>query len=537
MVLNQLIILLIVQVMLRCDRRDVIAAIDIIISYYNIILYNNMILIILPNQLFPFSMIKKIIPSNDIDKVILIEEPRYFTDFKFHKLKLVYHRASMKKYENELKHIAIKTEYIELDKMHSNFYHQLNKNTTYYFNPIDHDLNKKFNLLLPDAIKLNNLNYLLTPIEIEKYKNVFYKNNHYSHDLFYKFQRKKLDILIKDDKPIGNKWSYDTENRLPLPKNIKINPIPKISPTANKYYNEAKLYVMKHFSENYGSIESTIFPIDNKSAIKWLMNFLHKRLNNFGPYEDAVVDSMQSPQSDFLFHSVLSPMMNIGILPDKQVVDISVKYYNKYKSKIRLESFEGFIRQVIGWRNYVYSVYILEPTMYNMNYLKHKNKISDNYWLGKTGIKPIDSIIDKIVRCSYAHHIERLMYLGNWFLINRVDPKEVHRIFMEWTIDAYDWVMVPNIMGMSQYADGGKMMTRIYFSSSSYIDRMSNFKKKSNEDWWKIWDAIYYSFINTHYTLLTKNYATSRQAAHWNKKTTEEKEQLLKIAKANKIDR
>ena len=477
-------------------------------------------LIILPNQLFPLNMIQK----TTITKVILIEEPRYFTDFKFHKLKLIYHRASMKKYEQELKKNKIQTQYIEFNKVS---YASLNNKNTYYFNPIDHKLENKFDKLLSRANKLDNLNFLLTPKEVEDNKHIFYKNNKYSHDSFYKFQRKKLDILIKDDEPVGGKWSYDTENRLPLPKGIKIPPLPKNK--KDKYYHEAKEYIEKHFNNNYGSTEEFVFPIDNKSAIKWLKVFLIKRLNNFGPYEDAV-----DTDNNFLFHSVLSPMMNIGILPDKQVVDISKKYYDKNKSKISLQSFEGFIRQVIGWRNYVYAIYILEPKMYEENFLKHKNKISEHYWIGDTGIKPLDSIIKNVVKYSYIHHIERLMYMGNWFLINCVDPKEVHRIFMEWTIDAYDWVMVPNVMGMSQYADGGKMMTRIYFSSSNYIDKMSSFKKKKGEEWWKIWDAIYYSFINKHSELLSKNYATSRQVAHWKKKSSKEKEMLLKIANDNK---
>jgi deoxyribodipyrimidine photolyase-related protein len=123
------------------------------------------------------------------------------------------------------------------------------------------------------------------------------------------------------------------------------------------------------------------------------------------------------------------------------------------------------------------------------------------------------------------------MYLGNWFLINQTDPKEVHRIFMEWTIDAYDWVMVPNIMGMSQYADGGKMMTRIYFSSSNYIDKMSTFKRKKDEDWWKMWDAIYYSFIHKNIKVLSNNYATARQVKHWKDKSDSEKDKILDLAK------
>ena len=490
-----------------------------------------MILIILPNQLFPIKMIIALFDKElkkELKKIILIEEPRYFIDFKFHKLKLVYHRSSMKSYENELNNYKIETSYIDFNKVSISKYKLLNKDSTYYFNPIDHNLNKKLSKLLSNATQLDNLNFLLTPTEIEENKKVFYKNNKYYHEEFYKFQRKRLDILIQNNKPIGGKWSYDTENRLPLPDGIKIPSLPKIK--KNIFYTEAVLYIDKHFESNYGSIENWIFPIDNKSAIKWLKVFLVKRLNNFGPYEDAV-----SSENNFLFHSVISPMMNIGILPDKQVIDISNKYYNKNKSKISLSSFEGFIRQIIGWRNYVYAIYLLEPNMYEQNFLEHHNKISDKYWLGNTGIKPIDSIINKIVSYSYVHHIERLMYLGNWFLINQVSPKEVHRIFMEWTVDAYDWVMVPNVMGMSQYADGGKMMTRIYFSSSNYINKMSDYKKSSDEDWWEKWDAVYYAFINKHYDLLSKNYATARQTAHWKKKTNKEKEELLLQAKKIKL--
>ena len=472
-------------------------------------------LIILPNQLFPIKLIQKKIKN--IEHIYLIEEPRFFTDFKFHKLKIMYSRASMKKYKDNLK---ITVTYIDYYNVTNSLYEKLNTNKTYYFNPIDHALFNKFKKHLNKAHIVNGINFLLTPDEIIENKNVFYKNNKYSHDNFYKFQRQRLDILMKDNKPVGNKWSFDTMNRKALPRGIKIPPIPKNK--KDKYYVEALGYVEKHFSSNYGSTTEWTFPIDTNNAIKWLKNFINKRLGNFGPYEDAV-----DTNNPFLFHSVLSPMMNIGILPDILVVKIT----NDYKhTNVSLASYEGFIRQVIGWRNYVYSIYMLEPDMYNNNYLKCHNKINDNYWTATTNIKPIDAIITNIIKYSYMHHIERLMYLGNWFLINSIDPKEVHRIFMEWTVDAYDWVMVPNVMGMSQYADGGKMMTRIYFSSSNYIDKMSTFKKHKNEQWWKIWDAIYYSFINKNIKILENNYATSRQVIHWKNKTSTEKTKLLQLA-------
>ena len=477
-------------------------------------------LIILPNQLFPLKMLSI---NKDVDTIYLLEEPRYFTDFNFHKLKLMYHRASMKKYGQILKKYKIKFIYKNFNQINKTFYSSLNKATTVYFNPIDHKLEAKFKKVLSKATIIDNLNFLLTPNEINENKDVFYKNNKYSHDMFYKFQRERLDILIKNNKPIGGKWSFDTENRKALPKNISIPKIPKVK--KDTFYKEAVSYINKYFPDNYGSTEEWTFPIDTKGSINWLKDFIKKRLPKFGPYEDAV-----DTENPFLFHSVLSPMMNIGVLPDIVVVKITNDYYEKHKSTIPIASYEGFIRQVIGWRNYVYSVYMLEPNMYNVNYLKHKNKLNESYWLANTEIKPIDSIIGNIVKYSYVHHIERLMYLGNWLLINQIDPKEVHRIFMEWTIDAYDWVMVPNVMGMSQFADGGKMMTRIYFSSSNYIDKMSNFKRSKDEEWWKIWDAIYYSFIDKHYELLKSNYATSRQTIHWKNKSKDEKETLLKIA-------
>jgi deoxyribodipyrimidine photolyase-related protein len=223
--------------------------------------------------------------------------------------------------------------------------------------------------------------------------------------------------------------------------------------------------------------------------------------------------------------------MNIGLLTDDEVVTTSYEYYLDNKKSIPIESFEGFIRQVIGWRNYVYTLYNLEgEKIKTTNQLKHTNKINDKFWTGKTEMIPIDSIINKIVKYSYAHHIERLMYLGNFLLLCLIDPDDVYRIFMEWTIDAYDWVMVPNVYGMSQFATP-IMMTRPYFSSSNYINKMSTFKVKKNDNWSDIWDALYYNFIFKHRTLLKSNYAVARQVKHWDNKSELEQNEIKKKAK------
>ena len=461
--------------------------------------------LIFPNQLF--------YNIKNIDcTILLIEEPRYFTDFKFHKLKLAYHRATMKKYYDYLKKKNFKVKYINYNKITDEYYKNLE--TVTFVNPIDHKLLKKLNKLM-DCTILDSPQFLLTIKEVEENKDLFYKNNKYNNSNFYKFMRKKLDILIKNDKPVGGSWSFDKENRKKLPKDIKIDEDIKV--IKNKYTVEAIKYVNKNFSDNYGSLENFIYPIDRNSSLKWLDNFLENKLKNFGPYEDAV-----STKYNFVFHSILSPMMNIGLLLDDEVVKISNEYYLKHK--IPIESYEGFIRQVIGWRTYIYSIYILDgDTLYKSNLLDHTKKLNNDYWEGNTGIEPIDFLINKVVKYAYLHHIERLMYLGNWFLINKIDPKEVYKIFMQWCIDSYDWVMIGNIFGMSQFAST-MMMTKPYFSSSNYILKMSDFKKG---EWCIKWDAHYYDFINTHIKLLEKNYGTAIQVHHFKNKSKKEKAEIL----------
>jgi deoxyribodipyrimidine photolyase-related protein len=249
----------------------------------------------------------------------------------------------------------------------------------------DYSLEKKIGKIN----QLDNINFLIKLDELDSIKQLIYKNNKYSHDAFYKYQRIKLDILLKDNKPIGNKWSFDNDNRLPLPKkHIVKEHITKIK--INKYIKEAINYVNKHFPQNYGN-PNLIYPIDNKGAKIWLNKFLKERLILFGKYEDA-----SHSDENFLYHSVISPMMNIGILTDIEVVHISYKYYLEHKNIISLESFEGFIRQIIGWRQYVYFVYILEgDKMRKTNLLDHHNKLNDKWW-NNIEMPPIDFLIEKI---------------------------------------------------------------------------------------------------------------------------------------------
>jgi len=462
--------------------------------------------------IFPIHLFSNIINLKNKD-VYLIEEPRYFTDFKYHKLKLAYHRSTMKSYFDYLVENNIRVTYIDFMDVNNNFYKSFSNKNIYMYHPSDKILLNNILKNIPNIIIEDTLNFLINEKIINGKK--------YNHQNFYKWQRKRLNILIeKDGSPTGGLWSFDKDNRKKIPKNTIIPTYLKLN-NNNKYIIESKKYVEKHFSNNYGSLDNFIYPINHEDSKKWLFYFLKYKFESFGIYEDA-----ESDKDPFLFHSVLTPMMNIGLLTDNEVLEITLKYQHK----VPIASFEGFIRQIIGWRNYMYMLYLYESeTLIKSNFLNHTNKLNKKImWNGNTNILPIDDIIHKMVNYGYAHHIERLMYLGNYMLLCMIDPKDVYEIFMEWTIDAYDWVMVPNVYGMSQYADGGDTMTRPYFSSSNYILKMSDYKKAK---WCKTLDALYYNFINTHQKILEKNYATSRQVANWKKKNEKEKKELLIISK------
>jgi deoxyribodipyrimidine photolyase-related protein len=194
-------------------------------------------------------------------------------------------------------------------------------------------------------------------------------------------------------------------------------------------------------------------------------------------------------------------MLNIGLLTPQEIVDAAIRV--GAKKNIPLNSLEGFIRQIVGWREFIRLVYEREGTKQRTtNYWQFKRKIPKTFWTGDTGIAPIDSTIKKILKTGYAHHIERLMVLGNFMLLCEFDPDEVHKWFMEMFIDAYDWVMVPNVYGMTQFADGGLMTTKPYISGSNYLMKMSDYEKGT---WQPIWDGLFWRFMHVHRSFFLQN--------------------------------
>jgi deoxyribodipyrimidine photolyase-related protein len=469
--------------------------------------------------------------------IFLIEDSLFFGDLqyplKFHKQKLIFHRASMLYFREYLLSKGYKVTYLEYvapEEQHqelgglSSLKNALEREDIaeiFLAEPVDWAIEKRINFI---SKQIGIALYLLkTPAFLsttEEFKNFFSEKKQYLQTSFYINQRKKLGILLTDGEPKGGKWTYDSENRKKLPKKIVIPNIPQIKP--NKYVKEAVEYVERRFSENPGKIDKFIYPITHEDAWEWFQIFLKERFANFGPYEDALKRG-----NSFLFHSMLSPLLNTGLITPESVVKEALKYSEK--NKIPLNSCEGFIRQIIGWREFMRGIYELEGVHErNSNYWNHKNKIPDAFYTATTEILPIDETITRLLKTSYLHHIERLMILSNFMLLCEIHPKEIYQWFMELFIDAYDWVMVPNVYGMGSYSDGGLISTKPYVSSSNYVLKMSDYPKG---EWCEIWDSLYWRFIAKHRKEFKKNPRMSLMVNILNKKNKEKVNSLLDTAK------
>lgn len=455
-------------------------------------------LLLFPHQLFhAHKAFLKEIP------IFLFEEYLYFSQYRFHKKKLLLHRASMKSWYAEKTKQGFDVFYIDAA---NNPCHDIRKwmvdaarkglKHAQIIDPTDDWLrNRIIKGCKKNGIQLTiheNPNFLNTQEDLELQ---FQNKNHYHQTDFYIGQRKKRNLLLENDgKPMGGKWTFDTDNRKRFPDNEKVPPLPGIK--RSDTLSEAMLYIDRYFTANYGSTSQFIYPFTRNEALKWLDNFLENRLTKFGIYEDAMVTS-----ENYLYHSVLTPMLNIGLLLPGEILEATLQKASQ--KEIPLNSLEGFIRQIAGWREFIRMVYEKEGhRQRTKNYWAFSRKIPEVFWKGETGIGPVDIVIQKVLKTGYNHHIERLMVLGNFFLLCEFDPNEVYRWFMEMYVDAYDWVMVPNVYGMTQFADGGLMTTKPYISGSNYLLKMGDWPKG---EWQTTWDGLFWRFMHVHRDFFGQN--------------------------------
>ena len=470
---------------------------------------------------FPHQLFKQHPALQKNRQVYLVEEWLFFRQYNFHQQKILLHRSSMKFYEAYLKEQNYTVHYINTTDERNDvrklitFLSQQKITNVYIADVVDCWLAKRMRAACKKhSIKLTfyaSPSFLNTMDEVADY---FSKKKTYFQTDFYVHQRKQRKILLEaDGKPTGGKWTFDADNRMKFPTK-EIVP-PTNFPEVTNYIAEATQYVQQHFSQNYGSADALhYFAATFKEAEEWLNDFLKNRFDKFGMYEDAIV-----ADESILHHSVLTPMLNTGLLTPQQILDAVMQH--AAQNDIPLNSLEGFIRQIIGWRVFIRIVYEREGSKQRtINYWKFKRKIPKNFWTGTTGIAPIDITIRKVLQTGYCHHIERLMVLGNFMLLCEFDPDEVYRWFMEMFIDAYDWVMVPNIYGMTQFADGGLMMTKPYISGSNYLMKMSNYEKG---DWQQVWDGLFWRFMHVHRDFFLQNPRLGMLVGTFDKMTEEKR--------------
>lgn len=449
--------------------------------------------LVFPHQLFEdTSYLDKAAP------VYMVEEFLFFKQYKFHKQKIAFHRATMKFYADYLKRKKFKLFYIDsinelsdIQKLLRNlekkkFTHLITLDVT------DNWLEKR---LENSSLQLEILD---TPLFIntkEDLKIYFDNKKSYHQTDFYKQQRLSRNILMEGDQPAGGKWTFDSENRKKYPKD-KVAPAIHF-PNDTLYYPEAVEYTEQHFSEHYGTLSNEqYYPHTFKAAQEWFDQFLEHRFIEFGDYEDSIVEN-----ANFLHHSVLSPLLNVGLLTPLEILERAICY--GLKNEVPINSVEGFVRQILGCREFVRGIYLYQGSKQRTrNYWNHKNSLAATFYTANTGIRPIDSTIQKVLKTGYTHHIERLMILANFMTLCQINPEEVYQWFMELFIDAYDWVMVPNVYGMSTYHDGGLMSTKPYISGSNYIKKMSDYPEG---EWATIWDALFWNFIDHNLSFFKKN--------------------------------
>lgn len=461
----------------------------------------------------------------------MIEDMGIASAYRYHKIRLIHQFVSMREFRDELLAAGVTVAYYELEaSTQVTFFDRIKQVLKKHaFDTIQiaeiPDLLFKKNLVTWAEQNKIKLKFVPSPqflisneyfgSYLKKYKKPFMKN-------FYEGVRKDQQILVaKDLTPIGGQWSFDSENRKKLPKTVQVPPIRQFH--KSKHFLSVFNLVGQYFQHHPGEApEAGLWlPVRRADALRFLQHFFEYKFHQFGPYEDAI-----DPRDDFLFHSAISPLLNIGFLNPGEVLDQGLLYAKKHK--VSLESLEGFVRQILGWREFVNGIHHhFYDAESNRNFFQHHRKMKSCWYDGSTGLPPVDDAIKKANRLGYNHHIERLMILSNVMLLTELHPTEVHRWFMEMYVDSYEWVMGPNVYGMGQFSDGGIFATKPYISGSNYILKMSSYTKGN---WCEVWDGLYWSFIHRHSDFFAKNPRLSMMAALLNKMDSKKRERLLTLA-------
>ncbi|HMO04932.1 MAG TPA: cryptochrome/photolyase family protein [Kiritimatiellia bacterium] len=479
------------------------------------------ITLIFPHQLFD--------PHPALDPrrpVWLVEDSLFFgadphQPLAFHQHKLVLHRASMQAYAERLRRKGFTVHYLEHAPGQATGESLPRADAVWLADPVDYLLERRLRRWAKQhraELRLLESPMFLTPRDW--FEPWFDGRKRYFMADFYTAQRKRLGILVEPDgKPTGGAWSFDTENRKRWP--AKQEPPPVYAPPAGPGLRAAIAHVAERYAHHPGRADTFWHPVTHEQALAALHHFLRHRLSGFGDFEDAITRT-----HPVLHHSVLTPALNTGLITPATVVRETLAHAAKHA--VALNDLEGFLRQIIGWREFMRIVYVREGVRQRTaNFWNHRRRLSGAWYDGTTGLAPLDTVIRRVIDRGYCHHIERLMVAGNAMLLCEIDPNEVYRWFMELFIDAYDWVMVPNVYGMSQYADGGLITTKPYLSGSNYLKKMSDVPEGP---WCGTWDGLYWRFIDRHRDFFAANPRLSMMVRTLERMTPERRDLLMKQA-------
>ena len=345
-------------------------------------------------------------------------------------------------------------------------------------------------------------------------------------EYFYREMRRKTGLLMEGDQPIGGQWNYDHDNRKPAPESIDISGPLRFTPDA--MVQEVLDLVEARFGSSFGELRPFHFATDQGQAHHALAHFIRYALPKFGDFQDAMLSDHR-----FLYHALISPYLNIGLLLPLEVCQAAERAY--FRGEAPLNAVEGFIRQILGWREYVRGIYFLEgPEYTRSNELGHHRALPDLYWGAETRMRCLSNAVEQTREEGYAHHIQRLMVTGNFALLAGVNPAEVHDWYLRVYVDAFEWVEAPNTLGMSQFADGGVIASKPYVSSGSYINRMSDYckschysvSKKTGEGACPF-NLLYWHFLDRHRALFDGNPRMGNMYGTWDRMDADRRKTVL----------
>ncbi len=497
------------------------------------------LIILFPDQLsMSLSSLQHCEKQQDI--VMLFELKEQFTYVKYHKKKIAFLFAAMRHFAEELTVAGFLVRYVRYD----------DPNNT---QALDSELNRALQESKVKQIVSTQPSewYLLDKLNQWNEKKIIkvtllpdqrFLSSHESFaewardkkqlrmEYFYREMRKKYNILLETDgSPIGGKWNYDEENRQPPARGISSPP--RISHKKSPILLKVLTLVSDTFPDHFGSLEPFHYAVTREHALLELKHFITKLLPNFGAYQDAMVRG-----EPYLYHSLLSSYLNAGLLLPLEICKMAEEAY--YDKTAPLHSVEGFIRQILGWREYIRGIYWLYmPEYQHRNYLNAKRSLPEFYWSAETQMRCMREAIEHTRDHAYSHHIQRLMVTGNFALIAGLDVKEVQAWYLSVYSDAYEWVEMPNTLGMSLFGDGGIVASKPYAASGKYIQRMSNFCKHCvynpnitmGENACPF-NALYWDFVQRHEKIFQNNQRMGFVLSTWKKFPIEKKNEILQQA-------